>query len=368
MKKSLIALAALAATGAFAQSTVTLSGTMDPSVYNEKRTYGNGYEVSQTYMNNSRQGTTGLTFAASEDLGGGLRAVINYTTEFNASAPPNGNWAAPTANPAATAPNPTTTVTSPNFTGSGGGQVFTGLRGNYGNLLLGAANNPSLGVQAGRQPFSTKTGGGFNSVTGTGRVRDSNSIQYSSPVLFGGLTVAVSRAFGVAPDTQATSGTTIYSSVTPATEVAGRNDASITWAAGAVRTGISRYVVDPTATTVSNTQTNLFTQFDLGEHTLFIGAHNETSAAQVQTSSYNVGARVNVMPNANILFNYGALKDLTTANTPADRTILGLGVKYDLSKRSSVYARYVAEKNDNVTATTSAKEITTMLMGMQHNF
>jgi predicted porin len=356
MKKSLIALAALAATGAFAQSTVTLSGTMDPSIYNEKRTYGNGYEVSQTYMNNSRQGTTGLTFAGVEDLGGGLRAVFNYTAEFNASAKSDG-------------PNPTTSnTTGLNFLGSGGGQVFTGLRGNYGNLLLGAANNPSLGVQAGRQPFSTKTGGGFGTTMGTSRVRDNNSIQYSSPVLFGGLTVAVSRAFGVAPDAQAASGTTLYSSATPTTEVAGRNDASITWAAGAVRTGISRYVVDPTATTVSNTQTNLFTQFDLGAHTLFIGAHNETSAAQVQTSSYNVGARVNVMPNANILFNYGALKDLTTANTPADRTILGLGVKYDLSKRSSVYARYVAEKNDNVTATTSAKEITTMLMGMQHNF
>ena len=51
-----------------------------------------------------------------------------------------------------------------------------------------------------------------------------------------------------------------------------------------------------------------------------------------------------------------------------DKTIAAVGVKYTLSARSSLYARYVDEKNDNVTSATSAKAVKTALIGMQHNF
>ena len=70
MKKYLIALAVLASTGAFAQSTVTLYGTVDAAY--TKYTANNG--VSKTGLGNSQLGSSLIGFKGSEDLGGGLKA------------------------------------------------------------------------------------------------------------------------------------------------------------------------------------------------------------------------------------------------------------------------------------------------------
>ncbi|MEI8326504.1 MAG: porin, partial [Betaproteobacteria bacterium] len=71
MKKTLIALAALAATGAFAQSSVTLYGAVDASFEHDA---GNGLTLNR--MNNSNLGSSKLGFKGTEDLGGGLTAVF----------------------------------------------------------------------------------------------------------------------------------------------------------------------------------------------------------------------------------------------------------------------------------------------------
>jgi predicted porin len=372
MKKSLIALAALAATGAFAQSSVTLTGSFDPSIVSEKRTYGNGADVSQTLVSNSRQGTSAIIFKGVEDLGGGMSALFLYEADFSAALQANGSTAANTSGVAAT---PSAT---PNTLGSLGGEVYTGLSGSLGTFKIGAPNMPSLAVQAGRGQIGTKLGSGFGGVLGASHVRESNSFVYDSPVLLGGLQVRVGRAFGTAGDPNTAATTTALAGTTPAqtaSDVGAKTDVSVTYAAGPVRVGMSRWMADSYAT-VSNTQTNLFTQYDLGAHTLYIGAHNETSTANVQTSSYNVGARVNVAAGTNLIFNYGKLTDLTNSGTAAkDRSILALGAKYDLSKRTSLYARYVAEKNDNVAgvdigtgASAKVAELISTLVGIQHNF
>jgi len=79
MKKSLIALAALAATGAFAQSTVTISGRLDAVVrYTAKVAPGNAnYSITEDGAANT------IRFAVVEDLGGGLRAVGDVGMRFN---------------------------------------------------------------------------------------------------------------------------------------------------------------------------------------------------------------------------------------------------------------------------------------------
>jgi predicted porin len=354
MKKSLIALAALAATGAFAQSSVTLTGTFDPSVVNEKVTYGNGYDVSQTLVSNSRQGTSAIIFKGVEDLGGGMTAMFLYEADFSAAVKADG---------------PANATLTNNSLGVLGGEVYTGLAGSFGSIKIGAANTPTLTSQASRQPIGTKLGGGFGGVLGTSHVRESNSLVYASPVFMGGLTVQLGYAFGSTADTSgATAGRTPVNYTAPATEVGSKTDFGVFYAAGPVRTGLTRWISKAVGTATDNTQTNLFTQYDLGAHTLYIGAHNETiTTGQVQQSGYNVAAKINVAPTTNILFNYGKLSDLT--NTVAlDKSILTLGARYDLSKRTSLYTRYVSEKNENVTAATSAKEITSMLVGVQHNF
>jgi len=74
MKKSLIALAALAATGAFAQSTVTLYGVADIA-YGAHKTTGTGTNSikSSGVMDGANAGSR-IGFRGTEDLGGGLRA------------------------------------------------------------------------------------------------------------------------------------------------------------------------------------------------------------------------------------------------------------------------------------------------------
>ena len=83
MKKSLVALAVLAATGAFAQSSVTLYGRMDLGTEGGKNNVSAG-GVTTTTKNNELAGAqnnwTGsrLGVRGSEDLGGGLKANFNY--------------------------------------------------------------------------------------------------------------------------------------------------------------------------------------------------------------------------------------------------------------------------------------------------
>ena len=79
-----IALAALASTAAFAQSSVTISGRIDLGHANIKTTPGGGDSTKVTSLAGDQQGrtTSRLTFAGVEDLGGGVKAAFNYETRL----------------------------------------------------------------------------------------------------------------------------------------------------------------------------------------------------------------------------------------------------------------------------------------------
>jgi len=79
MKKSLIALAALAATGAFAQSSVTISGAMDVGLMSQS--FGNNTSVQN--VSTGTNGASRLRFVGVEDLGGGTKA--NFWLEMQPS-------------------------------------------------------------------------------------------------------------------------------------------------------------------------------------------------------------------------------------------------------------------------------------------
>jgi len=374
MKKSLIALAALASVGAFAQSSVQIIGTFDPSVANEKTTYANGNSVTQNYVRNNSQGTSQITFKGTEDLGGGLKASFLLENDFDARFDANGNpW------------------NGKNAFGANGGEQFLALQGGFGQLQVGAANTPTLTTQASRQPFSTKLGGGFNGVTGTGHVRNNNSLVYTTPT-FSGFTAAVGYAFQTKADVNAAGAYNI--STGEAKTVAGLNtkgvgsilDIGLNYANGPLAAGVSFYTVDAVAA-VSNTlgvttaattaggknkQTNLYASYDLGVAKLIAGYHVETTdnatagAAKVlDAKGYNLATVVPLSTSLSLLANFGKLDDKTSAN--ADKKITAIGLKYTLSKMTSVYARYVDQKNDNVTGN-GVSGIKTTLVGMQTGF
>ena len=141
MKKSLIALAALAAVGAAsAQSSVTLYGVIDTNYGWARTTVKNRNGVSGTVKTT----TTGLNAAGGnmsgsrwglkgqEDLGNGLSAVFNVEAGFNSA---NGSTGASTTY------NPVTRA----FDSTGAGfnrRAVVGLKGGFGQVLLGRDYTP----------------------------------------------------------------------------------------------------------------------------------------------------------------------------------------------------------------------------------
>lgn len=170
MKKSLVALAALAVVGAAsAQSTVTMYGIVDMGVATLKDTAAgvdtvkNG--VQQGTMSNSRIG-----FKGTEDLGGGLKA--NFVLEY--------------------AVNPDEKTTSmDNRVGT------VGLSGNFGALTVGRQYTPYHNVQFAMDllvNLNATPGYVVNAHNFNGG-RASNSVNYTSPT-FSGFTGSVQVAAG----------------------------------------------------------------------------------------------------------------------------------------------------------------------------
>ena len=339
MKKTLVAIAALTAVSAFAQSSVTLSGTVDPSIANSNTTYGNGTQVSNSFMRNNSQGTTQITFTGVEDLGGGLKATFRFEADLSAAT--------------AIGPN--------NAVGDGGGDIFAGLQGGWGAVKLGTPNMPSLSVQAARNFMGTKIGSGFGGVSGTGKVRENGSLRYDTPNL-GGFSAAVYYTFGtsatpavnVAPVAPALTGVAIANSNA-------KSDIGLFYNNGPISAGLSFYNQADV-----NAQVNLAASYDLGVAKIYIGAHTEDKKALGNSKGYNIAGDFNVSPSLVVYANFGVLDDESAAN--ADKRIAALGAKYSLSKRTSVYTRYVAEANDNVNTAAGIRDVKTFLAGVQHNF
>ena len=372
MKKSLIALAVLAASGAsFAQSSVTISGTFDPSMANQATTYGDGAKVTQNTLLNNAQGTSQVTFKGVEDLGGGLKASFLLENDFDASKDATGNI------------------------GSKGGEQYTALEGGFGKVALGAANTVSLYTQSGGNPFGTKIGSGFGAMN-TAHVRSNNSVVYTSPV-FAGFTLMGTYANQTKATAAANGASGTYAQgavTTPAS-----TDIGLLYANGPLSAGISAWTTaanDLTNSTSAanlsaaskNRQTNAYVSYDFGVAKIGAGYYTEKQdmtgvavgslitgiASGVQTVStidsqaYNVSAAVPLNASLSLLGNYAKKNDKTALNL--DRTVAAIGLKYTLSARTSVYARYVDDKIDNVDASKSlfAKKVTTALVGVQHNF
>ena len=331
-------------------------GTFDPSVATQKTTYGDNKSVSQNFIRNSSQGTSQVTFKGEEDLGGGLKAMFllenDFDTRFGDS------------NPA---------KASPVLFGSGGGEQYLGLMGDFGSVKIGSANTPSLYAQANRNPFGTKIGSGFGGVLGASHVRSPNSLVYGSPVFAGGLSFGLAYSFKTNRDANGGAANNGLN----ANEVGANTDFGLTYANGPLSAQLSFWntdgtaaVVDPAkAATNKNKQTNFNAAYDFGMAKVFVGMHAEKTEGSLETAGKNIGVSVPLNAQTSLLANAGRLDDKRATNL--DKKIAAVGVKYTLSNRTSVYARYVDEKNDNVatTAGTSAvKSVRTGLVGLQHNF
>lgn len=175
MKKTLIALAALAATTAFAQSSVTISGSLDVGIN------VNG-AAKTTTLNQAGNGLNQIAFSGTEDLGGGLKANFLLQQRFN---PTHGK-------------NDGTNGGRATFQGAS----TVGLSGAFGNVRLGREIEAYNDVNNWADPWGTVRAASIAaaghpspaSVNDGGEVGRSEGIHYNSPS-FGGLTIGVTYGF-----------------------------------------------------------------------------------------------------------------------------------------------------------------------------
>ena len=402
MKKSpivLAALAALAATGAFAQSSVTLYGRAEAgvdlgfrtTVNNSNTTVIVGPGASATTTNlggstdkpgfrisdgdNQGQASSRFGFRGSEDLGGGLKA--NFVMEAGVTLDDGAS-------------------------GTGGGKFFSqaawvGLSGGFGELRLGRQVLGSFDVYA--NGLSAAWGSGLYEVGATivqgGDIRASNAIQYRTAD-FGGFSGTVSL---LAPEVNRSSSTPVPNS-NATTSIADKTgvDLSIAYASGPVFVGFGYNKQNRTTATNNGlagalnatnsasgprTDFTLSASYDFGvvqpffnytnrkDRTGFIattggvitaigGTTLNGSGENTKSTQYALGLKV-PLGNATLLTSYGAHK------TTGSATLLGgasadsverkvrafqIGAQYPLSKRTMLQANYgVNNQKDRVTNT-----------------
>jgi len=173
-KSFIVALAALAATASFAQSSVTLSGNIDAGYQAINLKGGKSAGIT-----NNGSSTSTIQISGTEDLGGGLKANFKLNSDFNPTTT-NGNSGGAAAHTASTG----------SWLNS---EQRVGLSGGFGAIDFGVINNGSLAAAGTGTPFGTAVGSGFRSVYSTDSlsvvsssvVRHDNSVRYQSPNING---------------------------------------------------------------------------------------------------------------------------------------------------------------------------------------
>lgn len=333
MKKSLIALAALAATGAvFAQSTVTLSGTVDVGI--EKRFSGD-----PTKMTSSRSGTSNWTLAGTEDLGGGLKAVFQISTSFNAD---DG-------------------TTSGNVLGNNG--MFVGLTGDFGTLRAGRPVNTLYGnalLANGTKGVSlhdanTVLGGNSTATAKTGGASSSayvpNALQYHSP-RFGGVQVQLEWA----PSEQSVPDT-----------AAAKNDGlglAIRYDGGPISASLTSYkgASAAAATAENKAVTQIAAAYDFGVAKAFFTYRDQSGLSSDADTAYALGVTAPVGPGS-LYASYNVNEQAGTDG----RTVIA-GYKYSLSKRTTAYVNIANRNSAWLTAAVKNSSTSGFGFGLQHNF
>jgi predicted porin len=391
MKKTLVALAVLASTGAFAQSSVTLSGLFDigyGSVNGPANALGvQTGDISRVAQNGSA--TSAILFGGVEDLGGGMKALFRY--EINPDLVGGSGFsggAGATSGAGAIA------------IGNGAnGYHFVGVEGGFGKVLFGRLNTGSLSAWGAGSTFGTALGSGYgsngniytrySSSTGnfnnTAPTRFNGAVEYTTPVV-GGLSarllfVPQVNDAGLGTDTACAS--SACAAAGPATSIgsnrAGVSDISVAYSAGnfnavaarqtvKVGTNAMSALVNPTgAATGTNELTTVGANYNLGFATVRGGFWTETVGTTVDTAGYQLGASY-PMGAITLHASIARSDDKTTANV--DKKIMGLGADYALSKRSNVYGRYENRDANTNNATDSSTHGSTKVMhvGVRHTF
>lgn len=355
MKKSLIA---LAVAGAFAAPAFAASSNID--------FYGK-FRVSVDHINNGigwqmNDETSRIGFKGAEDLGGGLKAIYQYETGFNA-----GTSAATVAS---------TGYSGTSASGGLGSQrnTFVGLAGDFGTALVGRSDTPYKMVGSadlfGDTLADAQNTGGFCIICEDLRV--SNAVAYVSPT-FSGVTLIGAIITGTG--TAGTAATKSNNSLVDASSWA------VTYANGPLSLGAGYETLGHLYGSAAGSASQKAYKFNVGYtiDSLKLGGTYEklkdiggTSGAD--STNYLVSAAYGMGP-ITLAAQYGKRNRNSTAAATgiftaasgvnaadADLKVTTVGVVYSLSKRTNTYIGY-----DHLSPKGSAN-YNVVTVGLNHDF
>jgi predicted porin len=326
MKKSLIALAVLAASGAsFAQSSVTLYGIAD--VYLGRTTATD--TPSQVGITNGGISGSRFGFKGSEDLGGGLKANFLLEQGFGLDTG------------AATAGQGFSRQSYVGFSG-GFGEVKLGKMWSAYDDISGAANASFDSVFAPVSNVWLSTNYNAN---------PSNGVYYASPSM-SGFSGAASYAFG---ENKGTSVDATYVSAIHVKYEAGPLFAALAFQKETAQNGA-------TTALTSNNFTRLNATYDLGVAKALVG-FGRVEAGDNTTNEWSLGADVPV--NAALTVSGGIARSTDNFAGDAVRKGYGLAASYALSKRTNVYTGY---QSSTKTLAGKDTDMSTLGLGVKHTF
>jgi predicted porin len=346
MKKSLVALAVLAASGAaMAQSSVTLFGVVDAGY-----SVGNGSVSDSTAMRTDRAGSSRLGFRGVEDLGGGMRA--EFWLEAGVANDSGAGYASNTNNQAVTG------LTSAGTQGMTFNRKSTvGLVGKMGEIRLGRDYSPQFYPDAQYDPFGTNGvassliayGGGLTAV------RASNMIAYHSPNV-SGFTVMLGSYMGE-NNTGAAAG-----------KSGDGNGIHVRYAQGKLALGIASSTTKSGAATEVKTST-MGGSYNFGVATVTFNSNTVKNTGAVDLEGMMIGAMI-PMAGGTLKFSNASLKQ-GVAETKRN----AVGYVMPLSKRTSLFATYARNANSGGAnralngAVTGANQASTGYdLGVNHTF
>lgn len=358
MKKTLIALAAVAATSAFAQSSVTMYGRLDAGYAAGKTTVENNGVTTDTNNNGVQSHNSVSSYwgiKGTEDLGGGLKA--NFKLEQDLF-PATGTLGVSGAG-STTAAGGTTNAASFNRTS------LVGIQGAFGAIDIGRDYNPMFSVAAASDVFGLSRLSTVGLAANVGSTIDRQVI-YTSPN-FGGFTGKLSTGH---TDMGLGGGYTHNA------------HASGVYANGPLYVGLGLGNMEAQPTTGGQTTKTegaaLTVTYDFGVAKLYVGhitkkvTQNDKAGAADDTET-NLGVNVPFGKLAvQAVYGRNTKKNDTAGATAEDRSgnDWGLGVTYELSKRTTAFAKTgVVNKLDGTQAgLTYNSKYTETNVGIRHVF
>lgn len=332
MKKTLIALAAVAASSAaLAQSSVTLFGIMDVNV-RHTRTEVAGVKQSLTQMAQDGTASSRLGFRGVEDLGGGMSASF---------------WLEGALNP---------------DNGTAGGLSFqrrstVSLSGGFGEVRLGRDYVPTFWNHTVYDPFGTNGlgssiniyGGLAGLVSGTA-VRSNNLISYFTPNMSG---FQAQLSYG-------------FKEVVTGSSPSDYQGLRLTYANGPLSVGFataSEGTAVANAATGDVSRTNVGASYDFGFiKPMFNYTTSKDKSIDTKLTNLMLGLTAPVGPGL-IKASY-TRTTVDVAGADADAKQIALGYEYGLSKRTALYGNIARISTDpGVAVKTTGYEV-----GIRHSF